>query len=191
MLSFIRSIWHYPSGYWWKYLHFLCWLSTMFPPDWKPWRSPNPWAADYIMLSTDLLSLQMNKLLRWLRTNVYSPKKILHQTFLVIIKSSQYCLNWSPISDMLNESINNINIPYLVSVWWHQTQSACWLIIFRPGVVQHYDGIRMSCHFGLKGLVFLDLGLEIGGILVTLIGSCLQFLVNPRLQLISISLEVL
>lgn len=43
----------------------------------------------------------------------------------------------------------------------------------RASVVKNYNGIRVGSHLGLKGLVFLNLGLEVGGIFVALIRGSL------------------
>ena len=59
------------------------------------------------------------------------------------------------------------------------------------GVVQDYDGVAVSSNLRLKCLMFLDLGLEVGWILVALIAGSLEFLIDPALQLVSISSEVL
>ncbi|MPC51705.1 hypothetical protein E2C01_045557 [Portunus trituberculatus] len=61
----------------------------------------------------------------------------------------------------------------------------------RASVVQHHNSIRMGSHLCLKGLVLLNLGLKVGGIFVALIRSCLELLMNPGLQLVSITLEIL
>ena len=58
-------------------------------------------------------------------------------------------------------------------------------------LVELNDGVGMSQHLGLKGLMFLNFRLKVGGVFVGLIRGSLQLFVDPRLQLVGISLEVL
>ena len=60
-----------------------------------------------------------------------------------------------------------------------------------PGVVEDNDGVAVCGHLGLESLVLLDLGLQVGGILVVLIAGGLQLLVDPGVQLVGISAEIL
>jgi len=46
-------------------------------------------------------------------------------------------------------------------------------------------------YLGLEGLMLLDLGLEVGGIFVVLVGRGLELLVDPGLELVGIASEVL
>ena len=60
-----------------------------------------------------------------------------------------------------------------------------------PGVVEDHDGVAVCRNLSLKGLVLLDLGLQVGWILVVLIAGGLQLLVDPGVELVGISTEVL
>ena len=60
-----------------------------------------------------------------------------------------------------------------------------------PGVVMDHDGVAVCGHLGLKSLVLLDLGLQVGWVLVVLIAGSLQLLVDPGVELVGISAEVL
>ena len=60
-----------------------------------------------------------------------------------------------------------------------------------PGVVEDHDGVAVCRNLSLKGLVLLDLGLQVGWILVVLIAGGLQLLVDPGVELVGISAEVL
>ena len=60
-----------------------------------------------------------------------------------------------------------------------------------PTVVEDNDGVAVCGHLGLESLVLLDLGLQVGGILVVLIAGGLQLLVDPGVQLVGISAEIL
>lgn len=51
-------------------------------------------------------------------------------------------------------------------------------------LIQVIDDILVSCHLGLKSLVLLDLGRQVGQLLPRLFAGRLQLLLNPRLQLI-------
>ena len=58
------------------------------------------------------------------------------------------------------------------------------------GSIQFVKRVRMRRHFGLERLVLLDLGLQVGWILVALVGGRLELLHNPTLQLVCVALEV-
>ena len=60
---------------------------------------------------------------------------------------------------------------------------------FFAGGIHGLDTSLVSGQLCLKVLVFLHLALEVGGVKVALIGSGLQFLVNPDFGLIAVTFE--
>lgn len=62
---------------------------------------------------------------------------------------------------------------------------------FGAGVVQDNNGVGMGRNFSLECLMFLYLCLQVCRIFVALVWGCLELLVNPSLEFVCISFEIL